>query len=265
VIERAYKTILCGKGDGGALSITLNNPARKNAIGPAMVNELLYALSDAAEDAEVRSIVLTGAGDAFCAGGDFAQMTGGSGAGGGEELSPKGDYADLLLAMVRSPKPIVARVNGHAMGGGLGLVAASHFAVAARGGKLGTPEINVGLFPMMIMAVLARVVPRRRLLEMMLFGERMDADQAAAAGLVNRAVDASELDAAVKTITDAIASKSPLTVRLGLEAFAAQDDMDLAEALPMLRERLAGCLGTNDAREGLMAFLERRSPKWTGT
>jgi enoyl-CoA hydratase/carnithine racemase len=271
VIERAYKTILCGggaggggAGSGGALTITLNNPARKNAIGPAMVNELLYALGDAAEDAEVRSIVLTGAGDAFCAGGDFAQMTGGSGAS-GEELAPKGDYADLLLTMVRSPKPIVARVNGHAMGGGLGLVAASHFAVAARGGKLGTPEINVGLFPMMIMAVLARVVPRRRLLEMMLFGERMDADQAAAAGLVNRAVDASELDLAVKTITDAIASKSPLTVRLGLEAFAAQDDMDLAEALPMLRERLAGCLATNDAREGLMAFLERRSPKWTGT
>ena len=84
----------------------------------------------------------------------------------------------------------MARVNGHAMGGGLGLVAASHFAVAARGAKLGTPEVNVGLFPMMIMAVLQRVVPRRRLLEMMLFGERMDADQAAAAGLVNRAVDA---------------------------------------------------------------------------
>jgi enoyl-CoA hydratase/carnithine racemase len=247
--------------DGGVLRVTLKNPARRNAIGPAMVNELLWAFADAADDAAVRSIVLTGAGDAFCAGGDFAQMTGGAGA---SELPHKGDYADLLLAMVRSPKPIVARVNGHAMGGGLGLVAASHFAVAARGAKLGTPEIDVGLFPMMIMAVLARVVPRRRLLEMMLLGERMGADEAAALGLVGRAVDPPELDAAVARITAAIASKSPITTRLGLEAFAAQDDLDLAEALPMLRERLAGCLATDDAREGLMAFLEKRPPRWTG-
>lgn len=260
---RAYRMILWARGESGALTLTLNNPPRKNAIGPAMVNELLYALADAADDPEARSIVLTGAGDAFCAGGDFAQMTGGAGA--GEELPPRGDYADLLLALVRSPKPVIARVNGHAMGGGLGLVAASHFAIAARGAKLGTPEVNVGLFPMMIMAVLARVVPRRRLLEMMLLGERMDADQAAALGLVGKAVDAAELDASVAALTAAIASKSPITIKLGLEAFAAQDDMDLAAALPMLRDRLAGCLSTNDAREGLMAFLEKRSPKWTGT
>lgn len=262
MIERSYQAILCST-SGSALVVTLNNPPRKNAIGPAMTNELLYALADAADDDLVRSIVITGAGDAFCAGGDFGQMTGGSGK--AEVLDPRGGYADLLLAMVRSPKPIVARVNGHAMGGGLGLVAASHFAVAARGAKLGTPEVNVGLFPMMIMAVLTRVVPRRRLLEMMLLGERMDADQAAAIGLVSKAVDAADLDASVKAYTDAIASKSPLTLKLGLSAFAAQDDMDLAAALPLLQERLGGCLATNDAREGLMAFLEKRQPKWTGT
>jgi enoyl-CoA hydratase/carnithine racemase len=226
-----------------------------------MVNELLYALDDAANDAEVRAVVITGAGDAFCAGGDFAQMTGGAAA---DALPPKGDYADLLLAMTKSPKPIVARVNGHAMGGGLGLVAASHFAVGARGAKLGTPEINVGLFPMMIMAVLQRVVPRRRLLEMMLLGERMEADEAASVGLLSRAVDAGELDAAVKKITDPIGEKSPITIKLGLEAFAAQDDLDLETALPMLRERLGACLATDDAREGLMAFLQKRKPVWTG-
>jgi enoyl-CoA hydratase/carnithine racemase len=143
-------------------------------------------------------------------------------------------------------------------------VAASHFAIAARGAKLGTPEVNVGLFPMMIMAVLQRVVPRRRLVEMMLLGERLEADDAAAMGLVSRAVGADELDAAVKRYTDQILSKSPLTLRLGLSAFAAQDDLDLEAALPLLRERLAGCLATDDAREGLMAFLEKRSPKWTG-
>ncbi len=249
------------EGDGVA-TLTLSNPMRKNAIGPAMVNELLHALADANADADVRAVVITGAGDAFCAGGDFAQMTGG--ATGADALPNKGDYADLLLALVGSPKPVVARVNGHAMGGGLGLVAASHFAVAARGAKLGTPEINVGLFPMMIMAVLQRVVPRRKLLEMMLLGERMTADEAAGVGLVSRVVGPDELDAAVQKITDAICAKSPVTVRLGLEAFAAQDDLDLEAALPLLRERLAGCLATDDAREGLMAFLEKRKPRWTG-
>jgi enoyl-CoA hydratase/carnithine racemase len=256
--------IAAEKAAHGVLRIELRNPARKNAIGPAMVNELLYALGDAASDDEVRSVVLTGAGNAFCAGGDFSQMTGGGGDPAGVELPPKGDYADLLLALLGSPKPIVARVNGHAMGGGLGLVAASHFAIAARGAKLGTPEIDVGLFPMMIMAVLQRVVPRRRLLETMLLGLRLDADEAAAVGLVTRAVDAADLDAEVDRITAAIASKSPIAVRLGLEAFAAQDDLPLEQALPLLRERLAACLATDDAREGLMAFLEKRPPRWTG-
>lgn len=258
---RAYGFIEVAAKENGALWITLKNPPKKNAIGPAMVNELLWALEDAANDDSVRSIVLTGAGDAFCAGGDFTQM---NSFGPGSELPPKGDYADLLLAITRSPKPLVARVNGHAMGGGLGLVAACHFAVASRTAKLGTPEINVGLFPMMIMAVLARVIPQRRLLEMMLFGERLDADAAASIGLVGKAVDADGLDAEVLRITGQVASKSPITVKLGLEAFAAQADLALETALPMLRERLGAVLSTDDAREGLMAFLEKRTPKWTG-
>lgn len=258
---RSYRTILL-KSEGGILTIALNRPERRNAIGVEMVNELLYALEDAGADADTRVIVLTGEGKAFCAGGDFGQMSGGGEEGG---LPSKGDYADLLLAMVRSPKPIIARVNGHALGGGLGLVAASTFAVAAEEAELGTPEINVGLFPMMIMAVLARLVPRRRLLSMMLFGERMKAQEAERIGLVNRAVPPAELDAAVGELASKLLSKSPIAIRLGLEAFAAQDDLDLATALPMLRERLVGILATNDAREGLMAFLEKRSPKWTGT
>jgi enoyl-CoA hydratase/carnithine racemase len=260
VTERAYQRIAVTR-TGARATLTLHNPARKNAIGPVMVNELLWALEDAVSDDAARVVVLTGSGDAFCAGGDFAQMTGGTD---GPELPPKGDYADLLLAIVRSPKPVIARVNGPAMGGGLGLVAASHFAVAAESAKLGTPEVNVGLFPMMIMAVLARVVPRRRLLEMMLFGERLSAEQALAAGIVGAVVPAAGLDGAVAEIEAKIASKSPLTIKLGLEAFAAQDDLDLATALPMLRERLGACLATEDAREGLMAFLEKRTPVWKG-
>ena len=258
--ERPYKLIQVQAADGVA-TLTLNRPERRNAIGTPMVNELLYALEDAHADDAVRSIVITGAGKAFCAGGDFMQMTSG-----GEEdaLPPKGDYKDLLLALLRATKPIVARVNGHAMGGGLGLVAACTFAVASSEAKLGTPEINVGLFPFMIMAVLERVMPRRRLVEMMLSGQRMTAEEAVAAGLVNRAVAPEELDAAVKSFTDSIASKSPLTVRLGMQAMIDTEELDLEQKLPVLAERLGQTLATDDAREGLMAFLEKRQPKWTG-
>ncbi len=243
-------------------TITLFNPERRNAIGPQMINELLYALEDAHADDDVRAIVITGEGKAFCAGGDFAQMT--SGEADGPKLPPKGDYVDLLLALTRAEKPVVARVNGPAMGGGLGIVAASTFAVADEGAKLGTPEIDVGLFPMMIMAVLARIVSRRRLLEMMLFGQKLSAADALADGILNKVVPTTELDAAVKKITDDVVSKSPSTIALGLRAYAAQADMELEKSLPMLRDKLAECLSTEDAREGLMAFLEKRPPVWKG-
>ncbi len=257
---RAYKTLLVGI-DGPTATLTLNRPERRNAIGSQMVNELLWALDDAHADDSVRSVVLTGAGRAFCAGGDFSQMTGGADQ---DSLPHKGDYKDLLLALWRTTKPVVARVNGHAMGGGLGLVAASTIAIASTEAKLGTPEINVGLFPFMIMAVLERVMPRRRLVEMMLTGERLDAAEAARVGLVSRAVAPAELDTAVKAVTDAIASKSPSTVRLGLEAMRDSEGLSLDEKLPLLSERLARCLATEDAREGLMAFMQKREPKWTG-
>ena len=258
--DRPYQKIKVAR-DGATLTITLFNPARRNAIGPEMANEILYALEDARADADVRAIVLTGEGKAFCAGGDFGQMTSGADA---PKLASKGDYADLLLALVKSDKPVVAKVNGHAMGGGLGLVAACTFAIASSEAQLGTPEIDVGLFPMMIMAVLSRLVPRRRLLQMMLLGERMGGDEAVKIGLVGEACPPAELDLRVAKLCEALASKSPSTLRLGLRAFAAQDDLDLESALPMLRERLGECLATDDAREGLMAFLEKRAPQWTG-
>ncbi len=270
---RRFRTLLASRRPAGpyeALVVTLNRPERRNAIGPEMMNELRWALDDAASDAAIRAIVITGAGKAFCAGGDFAQMTAGVDEGAlpiftdAAGVEDGGDYAALLLAMVRTPKPIVAKVNGHAMGGGLGLVAASTFAIASSTAQLGTPEVDVGLFPMMIMAVLDRLVPRRRLTSMTLLGEKLPAEEAAAYGLLNRVVAPEQLDGAVDALCETLASKAPLAMRDGLAALADQDARTLADALPMLRERLGALLATDDAREGLMAFLEKRSPSWTG-
>ncbi len=259
-MARQYALLaVTAENEHGALTITLSNPARKNALGARMVNELLYALDDAMADDAVRSIVVTGAGSAFCAGGDLSQL-----ASDGDPLPFKGDFAALLARILDANKPIIARVNGHAMGGGLGLVAASHFAIAASDAKLGTPEIDVGLFPMMLMAVLRRHVPERRLTAMMLLGQRLDAEEALGLGLVGRVVPASELDLAVGELTRALGEKSPVAVKLGLEAMAQSRELGLEAALPFLRDKLGECLATEDAREGLAAFVEKRKPVWRG-
>jgi enoyl-CoA hydratase/carnithine racemase len=254
---RPYRAITA-EHDGFVATITLNVPERRNPLGPQMVNELLYALDDARDDPSIRVIVLTGAGDTFSAGGDLKQMSGGDG------LAPKGDYADLLMRFTALRKPTVARVRGYAMGGGLGLVASCDFAVASDTAVLGTPEVRRGLFPMMIMAVLARVVPRRQLMSMMLLGERLTADEALAYGLVSHVVPDAELDAKTTELTSKLAAQSPTALRHGLEAFHFQTDLALADALPGLRDRLFELLGSEDAREGLSAFFEKRAPSWTG-
>jgi enoyl-CoA hydratase/carnithine racemase len=259
--SRAYRAIAVSV-DGPNATITLNRPERKNPLGPEMVNELLWALDDCKDDAAVRAVVITGAGSAFSGGGDLKQMAGGDG--GPAPLETKGDYVDLLQRFTTMGKPTIARVNGVAMGGALGIIAACDFAIAAASAQLGTPEIKRGLFPMMIMAVLRRVVSKRRLMELMLTGEPISADEAARIELVNRAVPDAELDTAVKSLADKLAAQSPTAMRMGLAAWHAQADRDLATSLPMLRDQLFAILGTEDAREGLTAFMQKRAPVWTG-
>ena len=166
--------------------------------------------------------------------------------------------------MRRCPKPIVARVNGHAFGGGLGLVAAADLAVCAEHAQLGTPEITVGLWPMMITAVLKPLVPRRALLEMMLVGRRFDAAEAQRLGLVNSVVPGAELDAAVDEIVAQLLEQSPAALALGKRAFYAVEDMDIDAALDHLHHGLTAVASTEDAAEGVAAFKEKRSPQWTG-
>lgn len=258
---RPYRKIAVAH-EGFVATVTLNVPERKNPLGPEMVNELLFALDDAESDDDVRVLVLTGAGKAFSAGADLKNM-----ARGDEEpasLPPRGDYADLLLRLVRFTKPTIARVPGVAVGGGLGLVAACHFAIAAESATLGTPEVKRGLWPMMIMAVLSRVVPRRALLRMMLLGETLSARDAMEIGLLSKVVDDDALDAEVEARASTLSLRSPTAIRHGLRAFAAQELVSLDLALPALKAALVDLLGTEDAREGLAAFIEKREPSWTG-
>ncbi|MCA9578358.1 MAG: enoyl-CoA hydratase-related protein [Polyangiales bacterium] len=256
--DRAYGAITVHQ-DGHVATITLNNPDRKNALSPRMVNELLYALDDARDEASVRVVVLTGAGESFCAGGDLKQM-----AGDGPELERRGDFDDLLLRFTQLGKPVVAAVRGYAMGGGVGLVAAADFAIAADDATLGTPEIKRGLFPMMIMAPLQRVVPRRALMNMMLLGDKLSAREALDLGILSHVVPAAELEDKVAEVSAKLAAQSPTAMRMGLAAFHHQADLPIREAVPYLRDQLHALLGTEDAKEGLMAFFQKRAPVWKG-
>ncbi|MFN7950463.1 MAG: enoyl-CoA hydratase-related protein [bacterium] len=258
-----YRTIRYETADQVA-TITLNRPESRNAISPLMINEIIHALECARADDEVRVIVITGAGKGFSAGGDLGMMGGGGNDGDGETVEIKHGFPALNLAFARNSKPTIAKVNGHAMAGGLGLMVACDFAIASDKAEFATPEINVGLFPMMIMANIFRNVPRKRGLELVLLGERIDAREAERIGLITRAVPAAELDTAVDALAAKLKAKSPAILRLGLEAFYAQQDMALEEALPYLEQMLGRCFETEDFREGVAAFLEKRPPRWKG-
>jgi len=247
---------------GPVATITIDDLERRNALTNEAMAELGAALRRACADGDARVIVITGAGNrAFSAGGDLSGgFVDAPLAGHGE----RGALADLIRGMRRCPKPVVGRVNGHALGGGLGLVAGCDIAIAAEHATFGTPEIGVGLWPMMITAVLRPLVPRRPLLEMMLTGRRFGAKEAAQLGIVNRVVTIGELDATIGETVDALVSQSPAALALGKSAFYAVEDMDLDTALDHLHIGLTAVATTEDAAEGIKAFLEKRDPEWKG-
>jgi len=248
--------------EDGVATITIDDPERRNPLSLAVMAELTDAVAAAGTDEMVRVIVLTGAGErAFSAGGDLS---------GGFVDSPLPDHqsrgilADLFRVMRSCPKPIIGRINGVALGGGFGVAAACDITIAADHAKFGTPEINLGLWPMMISAVLVPLAPRKQLLEMMLVGSVIDAAAACEMGLVTRVVPADQLDVAVAETARHLASKSPAALALGKASFYATDGMDIDTALDHLHIGLTAASFTDDAKEGVQAFLNKRDPEWTG-
>lgn len=243
--------------------ITLNREDKRNTISPAMMDELLDAFVKYDEDPGVLVIVLTGAGEkVFCAGGDFGESFG---AGLLERHEGQRKFAEFFRIITGLRKPLIGRINGHAVGGGLGLACACDITVAADDCKFGTPEINVGLFPYMVMATLLRVTGSpKKILEMMLMGERVDANEALRLGLVNHVVPRSELDAKVDEIAHNLVRKSPATLRLGRRAFYTMRDMEYEKALEYLSTMLALNTQAEDVAEGITAFMEKREPEWKG-
>jgi enoyl-CoA hydratase/carnithine racemase len=249
----------------GVATVVLNRPERRNSLSSGMLRDLHTALAWCRNSDEARVVVLTGAGDrVFCAGADLSSFT--------AELSElerhreRRQFVDLFLLLEDLGKPVVGRINGHALAGGLGLACSCDLLLAVESAAFATPEIKVGLWPAMIQAQLARNLPRKLLLEMILLGDRWTAAQMKEAGLVNRVLGSlEELDAATAEVARSLAGKSPLVMRLGRDSFYRQQDMEFRAALEYLRSQLTLISLSEDTREGVAAFFEKRDPEFKGS
>jgi enoyl-CoA hydratase/carnithine racemase len=248
---------------GAVLSIVIDREARRNALNEAVALAIAAGLDQAEADRSVRAVVLTGAGDkAFCAGGDLQPSADGTPFT-IDAADPRHYVARLLRRMDDCRLPLIARVNGHALAGGFGLVCACDLVVAREDALLGVTEVKVGLFPMMILPYLLRVLPYRLMMEMCLSGEPVTGAEAAAGGFINYAVPAAELDARTAWLVERVATKSPTGIRLGKQALSKIREMSTDSALEYAQFMLANMARTRDAREGFAAFNEKRAPDWT--
>lgn len=251
--------ILYEVGDGRA-TITIDDPERRNPMSTTVMRGLADATRRALDDPEVRVLVFTGSGDkAFSAGGDLSGDFVDDPLG---KHSARSALADLFRLLVRGGKPTVARVNGHALAGGFGLAVACDVTICVDDAKLGTTEVRVGLWPMMISAVLVRAMPRKAALELMLTGRMIDPFEAHRLGAVSRVVARSDLDAAVDDVVRSLRSASASSLMIGRDSFAAMADLDFDTALDRLQAGLTEVAMTEEAAEGIKAFLEKRPPQF---
>jgi enoyl-CoA hydratase len=258
-----YETIRYEVADSGVATITLDQPDTRNALSNEMLGDLIDALEAVRDDQTARCVVVTSSHEkVFSSGANLA------GFGADVPLVQKHFASDRLVKLFRLvselPKPTLCAANGHVLAGALGIALACDLIVAKDSAGFGTPEINVGAFPFMIMALIYRNVPRKKTNELLLLGDRISAQEALEAGIVNKVVPADEFDAAVDEWALKLASKSPAIMRLGKEAMARQQDMALLDALEYLRSQLTIALSTEDIVEGVTAFFEKREPQWKG-
>jgi enoyl-CoA hydratase/carnithine racemase len=244
---------------GPVLHLTINRPERRNAMSPAVVQGLRAGIERADADAAIRAVVITGAGDkAFCAGADL--QTGKSFA--FDYSQPYQGLANLLRCARQATVPLIARVNGACMAGGMGLMAMCDMAVASENAIFGLPEVKVGLFPAQVLSVLQHLIPRRALNELCLCGEPVSAREALEMGLVNHVAE--DLDARLDWLLKRLLDKSPAAIRRGLYTLKHVESMAFEESMGFTESQIALFAMTNDAREGQLAFREKRAPKWTG-
>jgi enoyl-CoA hydratase/carnithine racemase len=247
----------------GVATIAMDQPDSRNALSDELLTDLLAAFAQAKADDAVRCVVLTSTHETtFSAGGNL------SGFAADVPLIHKHwsteKFPTLFWEIGDLGKPSIAAVNGHCLAGALGLALACDLVVASEKATFGTPEINVGVFPFMIMALIYRNVGRKKTNELLLLGERIDAREAERIGIVNRVVAPEEFAAAVDEWAGALAKKSPVLMRMGKDAMFRQMDMPLAEALDYLHHNLTLAFSTEDIQEGVRAFFEKRDPNWTG-
>jgi enoyl-CoA hydratase/carnithine racemase len=249
--------------DAGVARVTINRPERRNAMSFEVMQGLRDAFARARADDDVRVVVLTGAGDkAFCAGADLG--SGGIADSAASAHDGRGLLADLFRDMWQLGKPVIARVQGYALAGGFGLACACDLIVASDDSVFGTPEINVGLWPYMITVPLLRSMPPKTVLDLMMTGRRLSAEEGARIGFVQRVVPVSELDATVDALATELAAKSPIIMRWGRDSFYRVLEMDADAALSYLQGMLTITSQTEDSAEGVAAFAEKRAPQWKG-
>jgi enoyl-CoA hydratase/carnithine racemase len=249
--------------EDGVATITLNQPEKRNALSNRMLSELIEAFESARDDERVRCVVLTSSHDrVFSAGASLDQFAADLPLVHkhfGTERLPR-----LFKTIMQLGKPTICAANGHVLAGALGVALACDLIVAKDGASFGTPELNVGVFPFMIMALIYRNVPRKKTNELLLLGERISAEEAREAGIVNRVVADDDFDAAVDEWATQLAAKSPVLMKLGKDAMYRQLDMPFEDALEFLRSQLSVAFTTEDIQEGVRAFFEKRDPQWTG-
>jgi len=243
-------------------TVTLNNPAKRNRLSIQAMSDLCNAFQNLNSNPDIRVVVITGSGDkAFCAGADLGEF---DRPGIVSQRKQNLAYRNLCLALYNMQKPVVARVNGAAVAGGMALVTLSHLAVASTTARFGTPEIQVGAFPNMVMSAILRAIPKKAAMKLILLGEIIDAAEALEMGLVNAVVTGDLLDKTVANIVDRLAAKSSAIFGLGLDSVRVSSDMPYPQALEYLCEMATIIRNTDDCQEGAKAFLEKREPIWKG-